>query len=74
MMRDAEELRKPGAVRDAKFEGVMCSALVELVCEALASSGRERSCLSDTHLRRKRCSSACRRLFRTPGVPFCMQA
>ena len=37
-----EQLRKPTAVRDAKFEGVTSPALVDLVLEALASSGAER--------------------------------
>lgn len=27
------------SVLDAKYEGLMCPALVELVCEALGSSG-----------------------------------
>ena len=34
----AENVDEPG-LRDAKEEGVMCPALVELVCEALESSG-----------------------------------
>ena len=38
-MIDAERFHTSTAVRDAKFEGVMCSALVELVCEALARTG-----------------------------------
>ena len=35
------EQRLEDDTRTAKLEGVMCSALVELVCEALGSSGRE---------------------------------
>ena len=34
-----DQLRHPD-VRDAKVEGIMCPALVELACEALGWSGR----------------------------------
>lgn len=36
-----EEQRGKAKALRAKTEGMMCPALVELVCEALASSGRE---------------------------------
>ena len=44
-----EQLRDP-TVHDAKLEGMMCPALIELVCEMLGCSGRDpdgTGCLSD---------------------------
>ena len=56
------------SVVDAIADGVMCPALLELVCGALASSGTapERVCPTLTAIQGL-CSSACWRMSKVPG-------